>query len=322
MRDTRRTRIVLAVLLLVSFTLITLDLRGGDSGPVGAIRSATATVFGPVQRAVAAVYDPVRNFFGGLGQNDRARLAQLEKENADLRLQLRSSQYAESRAAELDQLLKVAGLGQYRIVPAQVIGVGPAQGFAWTALLDAGSRDGLKVGMTVINGDGLVGRVKSVTSSTATVLLLVDEQSTVGARLEGSLTLSLANGQGGNQPMQLQVLDPRAVLTPGDRVVTRGSDFVAGVPIGVVTQVQPTQGTLVRVADLQPYVDIRALDLVGVVVQGPRTDPRDSVLPPKPTPSASPSPSASASPSASPSGSPTATPTGAPTPSPSSSAGR
>jgi rod shape-determining protein MreC len=314
MRDTRRTRIVLAVLLLVSFTLITLDLRGGDSGPIGAIRSATGTVFGPVQRAVAAVYEPVRGFFGGLGKDEQARLVQLEKENADLTLRLRTSQYAESRAAELDALLKVAGLGQYRIVPAQVIAVGPAQGFAWTALLDAGSRDGLKVGMTVINGDGLVGRVKTVTASTATVLLLVDEESTVGARLEGGLTLSLANGQGGTQPMQLQVLDPRAVLAPGDRVVTRGSDFVAGVPIGVVTTVLPTQGTLVRVADLQPYVDVRALDLVGVVVQGPRTDPRDSVLPPKPTPSPTASPSASASSSASPnpSGSPTATASASP----------
>ncbi|HEY5187342.1 MAG TPA: rod shape-determining protein MreC [Actinomycetes bacterium] len=301
MRDTRRTRIVLAVLLLVSFTLITLDVRGGDSGPVGAIRSATGTVFGPVQRAVAAVYEPVRNFFGGLGHDEHARLVQLEKENTDLTLRLRTSQYAESRAAELDALLKVAGLGQYRIVPAQVIAVGPAQGFAWTALLDAGSRDGLKVGMTVINGDGLVGRVKSVTNSTATVLLLVDGESTVGSRLEGGLTLSLANGQGGNQPMQLQVLDPRVALTSGDRVVTRGSDFVSGVPIGVVTKVQPTQGTLVRVADLQPYVDVRSLDLVGVVVQGPRTNPRDSVLPPRPSagPSASASPSATASPSGS-----------------------
>ena len=139
MRDTRRTRIVLAVLLLVSFTLITLDVRGGDSGPIGAIRSATGTVFGPVQRAVAAVYEPVRHFFGGLGHDEQARLVQLEKQNADLTLRLRTSQYAESRAAELDALLKVAGLGQYRIVPAQVIAVGPAQGFAWTALLDAGT---------------------------------------------------------------------------------------------------------------------------------------------------------------------------------------
>ena len=39
--------------------------------------------------------------------------------------------------------------------------------------------------MTVLNGDGLVGRVKTVGPSTATVLLAVDPESSVGVRLEG-----------------------------------------------------------------------------------------------------------------------------------------
>ena len=105
----------------------------------------------------------MHDFFGGLGQSDRARLDQLQQENDRLRLQQRTNEYAQSRADELDALLRVANLGQYTILPAQVIAVTPAQGFSNTVLIDAGSKDGLKVGMTVINGDGLVGRVKSVT---------------------------------------------------------------------------------------------------------------------------------------------------------------
>jgi rod shape-determining protein MreC len=300
MRDTRRTRLILVVLLLVSFTLLTLDLRSGDTGVLGSLRTGLGNVFAPAQRAVAAVYRPVHGFFGGLNKDEQARLNQLEQENATLQEQLRTSDYARARAAELDALLKVAGLGQYRIVPAQVIAVEPAQGFAWTALVDAGTQDGLKVGMTVINGDGLVGRVKTVTSGTATVLLLVDPESTVGARLEGSLKFALANGQGGFAPMQLEVLDPQAQVSVGDRVVTRGSaNFVSGVPIGTVTRVRSTPGTLVRLADVQPFVDVQSLDLVGIVVEPPRTDPRDSVLPPRPSTSTSPSAAAGATPGAS-----------------------
>ena len=41
-----------------------------------------------------------------------------------------------------------------------MIAVGAAQGFDWTVEIDAGSRDGLTTDMTVINGQGLVGRVK------------------------------------------------------------------------------------------------------------------------------------------------------------------
>jgi len=49
-----------------------------------------------------------------------------------------------------------------------------------------------------------------------------------------------------------------------------------------VTSVSPSTGVLVRTAAVQPYVDFSSLDLVSVITQAPRTDPRDSVLPPKP----------------------------------------
>ncbi len=300
MRDHRRARFILGALLLASFTLITLDLRGGG-GPVSGLRSGTAAVFGPVQRAVSAVVTPVGRFFGGLTEDEQARLDQLEQENAELRLQQRTDDYTRARAQQLDDLLKVAGLGRYRVLPAQVIAVGPAQGFAWTVLIDAGTKDGLTVNQTVLNGDGLVGRIQSVTASTATVLLVVDPESSVGVRIEGNLQLGILSGQGLG-PLELKLLDPQAPLAVGDRLVTRGdgSLYVPGVPVGEVRSVQSTPGSLVRVAQVDPYIRVTALDLVGVVVDGPRTDPRDSVLPPRPSPSAS--PTGSATPDPSPSG--------------------
>jgi len=55
------------------------------------------------------------------------------------------------------------------------------------------------------------------------------------------------------------------------------------VPVGVVRSVQGSPGSQTRTAVVAPYVDFTSLDLVGVVVQPPRTDPRDAVLPPKPS---------------------------------------
>ena len=58
MRDTRRRRLVLVVLLLAALTLVAL---GSTSGPGGALRTGAGAVFGPVQRAVAgAVVGPHR----------------------------------------------------------------------------------------------------------------------------------------------------------------------------------------------------------------------------------------------------------------------
>ena len=61
-----------------------------------------------------------------------------------------------------------------------------------------------------------------------------------------------------------------------------------GVPVGVITQVQASATSLTKIALVRPYADDSALGVVGVVIVPPRTNPRDSVLPPRPaTPSAS-----------------------------------
>jgi rod shape-determining protein MreC len=310
MRDTRRRRVVLVVLLLVSLTLIALG--GGSSGPGKTLRNAAGAVFGPVQRAVAAAWAPVHDFFGGLGQGDQARLDQLQKENDRLRLQERTNEYDHSRADELDALLRVANLGQYTIVPAQVIGVTPAQGFSNTVLIDAGSKDGLKTGMTVINGDGLVGRVKAVTGSTATVLLAIDPDYKVGVRLATTLDLGYVSGNGSNQLMTYSPFQNNQAMTPGTVAVTWQQpqlNIPGGIPIGTITSNQGAVGST-RSATVRPFVDFDSLDLVGIVVVLPRTDPRDRVVPsPLPAPTSTPSTGASTG----------ATTSGSPRPNPSAS---
>jgi rod shape-determining protein MreC len=270
------------------------------------MRSGAATVFGPVERAAAAIVRPVASFVDGvtsIGSN-QSRIADLQRENEALRLQLRTGELDRNRAQELDDLLKIAGLGRYRIVPAQVIAVGSARGFVRTVTLDAGSRDGIVVDQTVLSGQGLVGRVTSAGPTTSTVLLLTDPSFTVGARLAGSMEIGAVTGQG-RDPLALEVLNAQAVVRPGDALVTLGSrngrPFIPGVPIGEVYEVEATPGALTRTALVRPYVSFTTLDLVGVVVQPPRRDPRDALLPSPPT---TPTPTPATSPSGTPSGSP------------------
>jgi rod shape-determining protein MreC len=303
MRDNRRTRVVLALLLLTAFTLITLDIRGGSGS---GLRGLGQRVFGPVERAAAAVVRPISDFFDGLTNisSNEAKIAELTAENERLQQEVDSTSSDRRRIAELDALLRVAGLGQYRTVPARVVAFGPAQGFAWTVTVDAGTRDGVRPEMTVLNGQGLVGRVISAGPSSCTVLLLIDPTFDVGARMAGSGEIGNVTGQG-RAPLELEVFNQQAQLESGDQVVTLGVNggrpFVPGVPIGTVSQVKPTPGALSRTAFLTPYVNFTALDLVGIVIQPPRTNPRDSVLPPVPSPSGSATPGATTSPGSTPS---------------------
>ncbi len=312
MRDTKESRLLLVLLVAIAFALITVDIRGGDQSPLQGVRTAAASVFGPVEGAVASAVDPVGNAIAAVRDSGSRhdRLVRLERENAALKEQLGSKDITRNRAAELDRMLKTAGAGQYGIKAAQVIAIGAAQGFSWTITIDAGSDDGIQRDMTVLNGDGLVGRVTTVGPSTSTVLLACDPDFTVGTRMEKSMEIGFATGQG-DRPLRVQLLNGKANVKRGDRLVTFGSQadkpFVPGVPIGTVVKLDPGAGGLTRTVEVQPFVGYTSLDVVGVVVVPPREDPRDTVLPPKPTPTPVPtvtvtvSPSGSEAPSPSPS---------------------
>ncbi|MER5182073.1 rod shape-determining protein MreC [Streptomyces sp. NPDC002896] len=303
MRDSRESRLLLVLLIAIAFALITVDIRGGEDSPVDGARQAAATVFGPVENGVSSAVNPLGNAIAAVRDsgNRHDRIAGLERENAELKTKLGSNDRNRSQVRQLDKMLKTAGAGQYGIKGAEVIAIGASQGFSWTVTIDAGADDGIKRDMTVINGDGLVGRVTTVGPSTSTVLLANDPDFTVGTRMEKTDELGFASGQG-DRPLRVQLLNGKAKVKTGDRLVTFGSQadkpFVPGVPVGVVSRVDPSGGDLTRTVYVKPFVGFTKLDIVGVVVVAPRKDPRDTVLPPEPKPTPTPTVTVTVTPSA------------------------
>lgn len=280
----RRTRILLAVLVVASLTFVILDLRGGD-GPFAMVRTAGANVLGGLERATATVFAP----FVGVGtwistvRDQSTQIQDLSAENERLQTELQILTNDRARVAALDGLLRVASVGQYRFVPAEVIAVGPVQDFSWTVTIDAGRDDGIEQDMSVINGAGLVGRVLKTTASTSTVVLIVDQGSAVGGRVAGTDEIGIVAGTGSQDLLEFELLDPMADVRVGDALVTFGSKggrpYAPGLPIGEVVEVRGTGGMLTRVATVRPFADMSTLSVLGVVTKPPREDPRDSVLP-------------------------------------------
>ena len=269
----RGPRLLLVLLLLTGLTLLAVDTRAGGSAFDGA-RSAADAVIGPAQRAVGGAARGVRDLLSG---GDAEELRRLRDENARLRTDLVRGEAAQRRSAELDALLALTGAGSYQVVPAQVTAVGSAFGFDLTLTLDAGSRDGVREGQTVVSGAGLVGRTTRVGPFTSSVLLLTDPGSTVGARLTREGTVGLATGDG--DALVYELVEGGAVEV-GDALLTTGSaTYVPGVPVGRVVAVDPSPG-LVTTAEVEPFVDVGRLELVGIVVEPPRGTPRVPIPPP------------------------------------------
>jgi len=312
MRDTRRTRLVLSVLLVAALALITLDYRDGSAAPLRGLRQFGGSVFGSTERGFAAAAHPVVRFFGGSAAigGPSPQVAALETEVTRLRAELSRARLSRAQYAQLRRLLQVAGRGGYRIVAADVIAVG--QGYTESVTLDAGSQDGIRPQETVLNGAGLVGTVTAVSAHACTVLLASDPTSVVGIQLAGSGQIGWVTGAGQGQSgaglLKLQVLDTSAALQPGEQLVTSASvrdrPYVPGVPVGVISKVERGTGSLTARALVRPYAELTALGVVGIVVAPPRHDPRFSVLPPSPRAKPAPTVTVTVTPSASPSAGP------------------
>lgn len=281
-RDTRRSRTILVLLVLASFTLITLDARRDLGSPVDPMRSAAGEIFGPIEQVLAAAARPVAGVpehFADVSEL-RAENESLREENLALLDQVHTFDLDRNRLTELEALLGLADQGGYQLVPARVIGLGPAQSFSRTATIDVGTHDGVTADMTVVAGEGLVGRVLRASTTTSTVLLIVDSKSTVGGRVASTSELGFADGGGASgddeTQLALEMVDPRPLVQAGDVVATWGSEdgpFVAGVPIGEVVGVTSAAASQSTTAVVSPFVDFTALDVVGVILP-----PRDGDL--------------------------------------------
>ena len=271
----------------MAVALITIDFRDGGTSSA---HSFGGKLFGPVERMT----DDVTGWFGGGGNS--AEVKALQQQNDQLRAELAQAQVSSQDAAQLGGVLHLAGKYGDKIVPAAVIAVSDA--YADTVTISAGSRDGIAVNETVLNGDGLVGTIIATTATTATVQLANDAGATVGVRVSGAgqsgapgksgtsgksgaSGTSSASGQigalsgaadsfGASAPLKLTLFNANATLKPGEQVVTFGSvggrPYVPGIPIGTITAVTTQPGSLTPTAQVKPFVDFTGLGVLGVVI--------------------------------------------------------
>lgn len=267
--------VVVGLMLAASLTVITVDGASGEDSPVDPARAAVGNLIGPMQTTTATATRPFREAAAYFSSNDdlRGEVARLSAQNSRLRSEAEQVPLDRNRLAELDGLTATANQTGYALVAARVVGMGPMQSFSRTVTIDAGTSSGVRQDMTVLNNDGLVGRVISATRSTANVLLVLDTDSVVGGRLGSNMEIGFLRGRGVTDDrgrLDLDLVDHSVTPAKGDVVVTWGSEngvpYVAGIPIGKVESVYSTPRELAKHAVIDPFVDFTSLDVVGVVV--------------------------------------------------------
>ena len=107
--------------------------------------------------------------------------------------------------------------------------------FLRSIILNKGSKDKIRIGMAVLDGPYLVGKVVEVNYATSRVLLISDLNSKIPVILEPGDIQSIMSGSGKNKG-QIQYFKTENILNEKKIVFTSGSGgiFKSGIPIGEI----------------------------------------------------------------------------------------
>ena len=290
-KQVRRRRAVLAVLVLCCIVLLTAYFGESSRGTLHATQRGAMEVLAPVQEGANRALKPFRDLFGWFGDTMDAKQERdaLRKERDDLRQQVARLELERSENEELRGLLSFNRTTDYQPVTARVYVRSPSTWYS-TVQINKGSSDGVRVNQPVVNGAGLVGKVKSVSDGNAVVMLLTDQEfgvsaQAVKAREPGAILPAV--GAPGDLILDLV---PRAKrVKAGDRIITAGtvserlsSPFPRGLLIGTVKRIEG-DGELDRTIHVEPAADLGKLDIVQVLTR-PTAELTASATTPRATP--------------------------------------
>ncbi len=125
-------------------------------------------------------------------------------------------------------------------------------------ILDAGSRDGVQAGQSVIDAGGLLGQIIQVQANTATVLLITDPDHAVPVVVARTGVRLVAYGKGRSDRLELANIPLSSDIRAGDSVVTSGlgGRFPAGFPVGTIMALHPDDSRSFLAGDLKPAAQL------------------------------------------------------------------
>lgn len=252
------------VIVTAGALLIAIGLTSAK-GPLEWVYSVTLA---PVSRSLAGFGSGVNatmTDFGHVGRLAREN-SELARENAKLRQRLAADAETRHDNELLRQQLGLDVAGSAPQIAAEVVAFQP-DSYRQFITINKGSGDGLKVGQAVVSDGVIAGLVSSVLTHTAKIILVVDPEFKLVAKVQGDNTADgIIQGQLGGG-LVMQKIDQTKRVKPGDTVTTSGlgGQVPAGLLIGQVQSVNNRTNVIFQSAQISTPLEAGRLRFVFVV---------------------------------------------------------
>lgn len=240
-------------------------------------------------------------------RDDAATRARLAEDNRRLRNALLVSGARQARlqveAAENARLRGLLGAAErggldVQLAPVLDIDLDPTR---QRLMLNAGRRNGVHVGQSVIDAGGLVGQIIEVTPTTAVVLLLTDADHAIPVAVARTGVRLVAYGTGSSDRLDLPNVPLSSDVREGDALITSGlgGRFPPGFPVGTIRDLAPDDNRAFLVGRVRPAAQLdRGRDVLLLRDRVAARVRRAPAPAPAPVPATPPAPAPAAAPAA------------------------
>ncbi len=254
----------------ICFVLLLLSSTSGLRQPWNPAERLIVEITAPFQKLIKQTINFTKDFW-----LNYFYLIDVRNENTRLKQEINSFRRENSRYKELlatherlRKLLQFKEVIRRPVVAAQVIGLDPT-GWFKSIIIDKGKRAGLKWDMPVVNASGVVGRIVSVSTDYAKVLLIIDQNSSVDCLTQQSRDRGMVKGLS-TDVCKMDYMAKSSDVAVGDMVITSGLGgiFPKGLPVGRISRVKDVSGELFKEIEVTPSVDFSKLEEVLVIQTG------------------------------------------------------
>lgn len=259
------------IALTVALCLTVFSVVLSASGHAWFLKDALNVISMPFRVVFNYCADGLAGFGAYFTEFDRisAENEKLRQENEELKKLQSDIEALKGENAWLRDFLEIKNFNTtFEFADATVIGkgAGASQG---TLTINKGSLHGIEAGMTVITGQGLVGRILEVGLTSSEVICITDVSSSVGSVIERSALMGISEGYSAGQCRFLYTtgLTDFEGVKVGDSVLSsgKGSIYPYGLLIGKVVDVKKDDASRSLIATIETAVDFENISRVMII---------------------------------------------------------
>lgn len=264
--------ILVGMILLVVFVGYSLSNKGDLSTPEKFFKDTVGWVQNVIDQPVTFFVQTISNIEDIKNTYDENKL--LREKIAEYKTLVYEVQELEKENEELRKMLDIVDSSRdFEPILASVIARSPER-WLEQVTINRGSNHGVEKNMAVMTVDGMIGKVNSVSTSTATVQLITgfDHLNRISAtisRKDGDNIFGLIEGYDKKEKALIfRIIEESDKKIKEDELVVSsnvGGLYPSGLPIGTIKEVLPDQYGLTKTAYVEPTANMYEINHVIVV---------------------------------------------------------